>query len=315
MAVPHVGDGLAPASLAGIPTWHFPMLNDGERNACYERAIRAAVRPGDLVLDIGAGSGLLAMIAASCGARQVVSCEVVPQIADVAREIVRANGCDDVVTIVNKRSTDLVVGEDLPARADVVVTETVDFGLLGEGILPAMRHARTCLAGPDASIIPFGATLIGAPVESAALCGLNHVTTACGYDVSLFNEFAQPGYIEARLAEHVHRLIAEPRPLASFDFGSDPLTADVRTTEFTAETSGRCDGVVFWFELALDTRTGLSNSPERHDSHWPQSFFRFAEPLAVELGTRVAVAASWSDHSIAFEPVAAPQRSTAGDAT
>ena len=48
--------------------WHFGMLNDAERNTAYDRALRARVRAGDMVLDIGAGTGLLGMMAARAGA-------------------------------------------------------------------------------------------------------------------------------------------------------------------------------------------------------------------------------------------------------
>lgn len=60
-----------------VPRWHWEMLHDEERAELYDRAIRRAVAsdPGSLVLDIGAGSGLLAMMAARAGARQVVACE------------------------------------------------------------------------------------------------------------------------------------------------------------------------------------------------------------------------------------------------
>src|SRR5687767_7106476 len=76
----------------GVPGYHRSMLADAPRNDFYARAIRETVRPGDVVLDIGTGSGLLAMLAAQAGAARVVACEANPALAATAREIVKRNG-------------------------------------------------------------------------------------------------------------------------------------------------------------------------------------------------------------------------------
>jgi arginine Nomega-methyltransferase len=132
-----------------VPRWHFAMINDQERNAAYQKAIRATVRPGDVVLDIGSGTGLLALLAAQAGASAVISCEAEPRIAEVARQIIDVNGYSDRITVVDGISTDFRVGVELPARADVLVTEIFDCALLGEDALPAFEHARRDLLTAD----------------------------------------------------------------------------------------------------------------------------------------------------------------------
>ena len=105
-----------------VPFWHIPMLNDRRRNDAFERAIRAAIEKAGkdaLVLDIGTGSGLLSMMAARAGARKIVTCERVPVIAETAERIVAANGYDRQINVVNKGSNELVVGRDIPSRADM----------------------------------------------------------------------------------------------------------------------------------------------------------------------------------------------------
>ena len=62
-----------------VARWHYRMINDGARNGAYDRAIAAAVRrmgPQAPVLDIGSGSGLLAMMAARAGAVDVTACDL-----------------------------------------------------------------------------------------------------------------------------------------------------------------------------------------------------------------------------------------------
>ena len=67
-----------------VPIWHVPMINEPERNQAYHDGLAAVLTPQKLVLEIGTGSGLLAMMAARLGARQVVTCEAVGLIADTA---------------------------------------------------------------------------------------------------------------------------------------------------------------------------------------------------------------------------------------
>ena len=120
-----------------VPAWHAPMLADHLRNDAYQAAIEKAVDGSSRVLDIGTGSGLLSMMAARAGAESVLACEVSKVIADVAGEVIAANGYDDKITVVNMKSTQLKVGEELPERANVLVSE-----ILGSGVPERGRVAR-----------------------------------------------------------------------------------------------------------------------------------------------------------------------------
>src|SRR3954462_7411765 len=93
-----------------IPRWHFPMLNDGERNDAFATGLERAITAGDIVLDIGSGTGLLAMLAVQAGAGHVYTCEADPVLAEIARQVVATNGLSDRITVLTAMSTDLVVG-------------------------------------------------------------------------------------------------------------------------------------------------------------------------------------------------------------
>jgi len=291
-----------------VPRWHFAMLNDLSRNSLFEEAIKHAVRRGGHVLDIGSGSALLAMIAARYGADLVTSCEIVRPIAQAAARIVADNGLADAITVVNKSSDQLVVGGELPERADLIVTEIVDCGLVGEGILPSLRHARAHLLKPGGTIIPKGARVLAAPVDSAYLWQLNRVGYACGFDVSHFNEFASRRYFPILLHAWPYRLLTTPVEVLSFDFAKDPLAPGNKVVEVPIEESGTCHGIAFWFELFLDDKRVLTNEPNNRTGHWDQAFQCLPKPLAVRAGTTVQLSVAHFDYLIYFTPLARGQQ-------
>src|SRR5215212_4586312 len=91
--------GLNRAHSQIIPRWHFEMLNDEKRNAAFEEALTNAITPDTVVLDIGSGTGLLAMMAARAGAKETITCEMVPLLAELARDTVARNGLADRVVM------------------------------------------------------------------------------------------------------------------------------------------------------------------------------------------------------------------------
>src|SRR5262245_27922181 len=80
-----------------VPSWHFRIVRDEVRNGGYESALARAITPGCRVIEIGTGTGLLAMMAARAGARTVVTCEASPIVARLARDIIEVNGYGDRV--------------------------------------------------------------------------------------------------------------------------------------------------------------------------------------------------------------------------
>ena len=142
------------------PVEHARMLNDERRTGDYLAAIVAAVRPGDVVLDIGTGSGVLAVAAARAGARHVYAVEA-SDIADVAERVFEVNGVQDRVTLIRGWSRRI----DLPERADLLVTEIIGNEPLEEEILETTLDARHRLLTPDARLVPFSLRLLARPLR------------------------------------------------------------------------------------------------------------------------------------------------------
>jgi type III protein arginine methyltransferase len=279
-----------------VPQWHFPMMNDEIRNAAYDAAIRAAMRPGMHVLDIGTGAGLLAMMAVRAGAAHVTTCEMVGIVADKAREIVALNGLADRITVVAKKSTELVIGQDLPRRADLLVSEILSSEVVGEHVVPSVRHAFAELLAPGARSIPRRAQAIAALIGGAGLAR-QEVAGICagGFDVTPFNDFLAP-LAAIDLTAQDFTLLSEPQTILAVDFpprpGADSAPGQFPVA-FTATAAGSAIGVAQWIRVELDVETVFTNDP-RHDTNgapsgWQHMLYTFERPIDLRPGAVVRI--------------------------
>jgi precorrin-6B methylase 2 len=150
----------APTSGWADPVEHARMLHDERRTGDYLTALAAAVRPSDVVLDIGTGSGVLAVAAARAGAQHVYAVEA-SDIADVAERVFALSGVQDRVTLIHGWSRQI----ELPEPADLLVSEVIGNEPLEEEILETTLDARHRLLVPGARLIPNALTLLARPVQ------------------------------------------------------------------------------------------------------------------------------------------------------
>ncbi|MBT9382837.1 50S ribosomal protein L11 methyltransferase [Pseudooceanicola sp. CBS1P-1] len=274
-----------------VPRWHFPMLADAVRNRAYAEAIAARVRPGDIVLDIGCGAGLTAMLAARAGARHVYSCEQTPLIARAAEAVIAANGLSDRITVIPKMSHALILGEDLPEPADVVISEIVDTVLLGEGALATLVHAMRALARPGARTVPDWGGLTAQPVQGGALWDLWRPARAEGFDLSAFHGFAGLARLTPNdLAATALRPLAPPQALFTFDFTRPDLAAGRCDTALTCTQAGLAHAVLVSFTLQLAEGIVLGNGLE-DGGHWGRTAFLLRRPMPVVPGSALRICA------------------------
>src|SRR5271166_6407703 len=132
---------------------HRTMICDRVRTGAFRRAIDAVVRSGDIVLDVGAGSGILSVFAARAGAARVYAVEQT-SIAVLAQELATANGVADVVRVVQDDVTQI----ELPERVDVIVSEWLGGFGIDEGMLPPVVTARDRWLKPGGVMIPDSVT-------------------------------------------------------------------------------------------------------------------------------------------------------------
>jgi protein arginine N-methyltransferase 1 len=128
---------------------HRRYLSDETRMEAYQAAIRDVVRPGDVVLDVGTGTGVLGLLACRAGARRVYSVDRGP-IIELARRICAANGLQDRVVFLKGLSTEI----DLPEKVDVVVADQLDCAGFEAGTVTYFADAKTRFLKPNGRMIP-----------------------------------------------------------------------------------------------------------------------------------------------------------------
>jgi len=285
-----------------IPGWHFPMLADTARNDAFDAALRKAVKPGMTVLDIGTGSGLLALMAARAGAQQVVAAEAHPLIAETAREIIAQNNAADRISVIAKRSTEM----EMPgAPADLVVAEVLDAGLIGEGMLPTARDAIKRLAKAGAQIIPAHAQVLAQVISLPALRKVNPLRDISGFDLSAFDKFRNSGaHGNVRLDHEDYASLSEALPVLRIDFATPPDWTQPQLMRWTApvSTAGTAQAVVFWFELWLDAEIMLSTGPGGAMRHWGQAICWLPADRSVQPGETLAFTVTLADTYFDFTP-------------
>ncbi|MFX4287777.1 hypothetical protein ACQBJO_14005 [Janibacter sp. G349] len=269
-----------------IPNWHFSMLNDNSRNEAFQRAIKGRVNPRHSVLDIGAGTGLLSIIADDAGARTVDAFEAHPAMAQVATQILDRHGSDSI-SLHKTHSTNIQFrpGE----RKNFLVTETVDCALIGEGLIPTLRHARRHLLTESYDAVPVQATLHGRLMSSPQVRSLNEASKAAGIDVSDINELQTQGHFPVRLDTWPHTFVSDEFGILTLSLLQDPPDEQTFTVHTTATHDAIVDGIVAWFDMDLGDGESITTRPGASSTHWMQAYIPFSAPTEVHAGGGVNV--------------------------
>lgn len=279
-----------------VPLWHFLIVNDEVRNAAFDGALRRIVRPGMRVLDIGSGTGLLAMMAARAGADQVMSCEVNPSVGQAARKIVASNGFADRICIIGKHSDALDVERDVGGPVDVVVSEVINNDLISEHVLQVMEGAQRFLKA-GGSIIPAGGSV---RVALANYSGIHRMRmgTVEGFDLSPFNQLT-PTCLDIKRHDRGITLLSDPADLFTFDFASGGPFPEARSSVTLNAQGDGANGVAQWICLKMDATGEYENHPAKHavTSNWAVLFYPFIQGLQCHAGETVRVCGSHNrDH-------------------
>lgn len=272
-------------NLYEFPSIHAEMLYDEERVARYSDAIQKIVRKGDVVADIGTGTGLLAFLCIRAGADRVHAIERSPAIrwAKVGAE---RNGLGNRIVFHNADSRLCT----LPEKVDVVVSELIGHLAFEEGMVESLFDAR------DRFLIPGGRTIPERVDLKVALVEENEIYPKCidcwkpikGVDYSFMREDSLRAFYITSLNDR--SLLSEPATFFTVDFikGEKPATQEKKSKQFSLLRSGEVNGICFWFDALLADGVRLSSGPWSR-THWKQCFAPLSKPIPVTTDDRVSV--------------------------
>ena len=290
-----------------VPGWHIPMMNDDPRNQAYKKALLTTITEDTQVLEIGAGSGLLAMLAAQSGTKKkITTCEMTPLIASVAKEIIELNGFTNSVEVLAKTSKDISIGEDLTERADLIVSEVISNEFLGEGVLDTVEDAKQRLLAPGGRMIPESGCIMINLVGGDAVGKKLYVGEVLGFNLEAFNKI-KPRKITIDQQMNSVKLLTNDVVAFEFDFQKqDQFPREVKTLELKVQKAGKCFGIVQWVLLQLVDGITFENHPVEQvaESAWYPMFYPFYKPLSLTKNQIIRIQATHNRTSPNFKLIA-----------
>jgi protein arginine N-methyltransferase 6 len=276
-----------PYSQLSLQRW---MLRDGVRNEAYRNAIVQVVRPGQVVLDMGAGTGILSVFAAHAGASRVYAVERTA-IAAVARRMMKANGVAGCVEVIEGDLEDI----DLPEKVDVLVSEWMGGLGVDENMLAPLVMARNRWLKPGGKVLPERVTALLAPAWIPDLDeDIGHWRShPHGVDMRVIAELTSHEAFMSQIPLVPDDLLAPAQPLWGHDATTCSLAEADRSFEskltFHAARRGKLSGLAAWFTAELADGVVLTNAVGAPDTHWGRYLFPLTRTIEVDRGSPIEV--------------------------
>ncbi|KAG1683782.1 hypothetical protein DVH05_024139 [Phytophthora capsici] len=287
------------------------MLSDDLRMQSYRDAIFENPNhfKDKVVLDVGTGSGILSIWAAQAGARKVYAVEAT-DIAQQARKVIKANGQDHIITVIQSKIEDV----ELPEKVDVIISEWMGYFLLRESMFDSVIVARDRWLKPEGAMFPSHASMSIAPMcnednsnkrfseFSSAMDGwrnfVDNTKVSWGVDMSVLgNDFRKE---QEQYSLHTSSweelsagdLIGDEVEFAKWDLRSCTLD-DIKEVKasFSMPISimSRFGGIAGWFDVDFkgcpenpaEKEVTLTTSPFVQPTHWGQQVFPLYPPMQV----------------------------------
>lgn len=268
--------------------YHRTLIADAHRNEAFRRALAAAIEPGrTTVADIGAGTGLIGLMAARLGAREVHLYEAA-EVAGIASETLKRNRVRNC-HLYACHSTDM----DRPPKVDVVVSETLGNYAFEEDIITTMRDAVARHLKPGGTIIPARITQHVAPV----------VTPRVHQELTAW-ERVQPtidlSHAQRMSLNNIYVRTFAPGELAggtaaakqwdAVHLAHSPSNTRKGDASWLIAHSAPIYGFAIWWIADLGHGIVLSTAPNAPRTHWEQLYLPLLKPFDVSQGDTVSIA-------------------------
>ena len=274
----------------------FCLTNTGTRLTQYERAIAAVVRQGDVVLDLGTGSGLLAVLACRAGARRVYAIEASDAV-QMGTLLTSTTEFAERIEFVHATSQKVALSE----QVDVIVGDIHDTFGFQPGGLASIMDVRDRLLKPGGTLIPQATELMIAPLEAAALYAREiDVWNGCVHGVGLSS-------IRPFAVSHVHpgrfdsdQLLSPAAAIGTLDLARATSLHFSGSAVTTIHRDGIAHGLCGCFVTTLAGDIRMGNVPgDSSTTNFAQAFFPFDQSVPVAAGDEVSISIDSHDGHIA----------------
>lgn len=279
------------------------MMQDYVRTSTYQKAIHANSEDfkDKVILDVGAGSGILSFFALQAGARKVYAVEA-SSMAKHAQLLVQSNNFTHKIEVIAGKIEEI----ELPEPVDIIISEPMGYMLLNERMLETYLHAKKWFRSPSTStnvnrMFPSQGDLHIAPFTDAQLY-LEQTNKANfwfsedfhGVDLRALHSAATNEYFRQPIVDTFDIRICMAKTIKHvIDFQTAHET-DLHCIsiplEFTATQTGHIHGLAFWFDVAFigsQQTVWLSTAPSQPLTHWYQVRCLLNTPLFVNKGQQI----------------------------
>ncbi|XP_060582592.1 histone-arginine methyltransferase CARMER-like isoform X2 [Ruditapes philippinarum] len=271
------------------------MMQDYIRTSTYQRAMLSNINDflDKVVLDVGAGSGILSFFALQAGARKVYAIEA-SNMAEYCEQLVRHNKLQDKIIVIPGKVEEV----SLPEKVDTIISEPMGYMLFNERMLESFLHAKKWLKPKTGKMYPTQGDLHVAPFTDEALY-MEQFSKANFWYQESFHGINLTSLRDAAVEEYFKQPIVDTFDIRmclakSLKHTVDFLTADETDLHvieiplnFTIHQTGLVHGLAFWFDVAFlgtVTPVWLSTSPTETLTHWYQVRCLVQTPVLVKQG-------------------------------
>lgn len=266
--------------------YHRTLIADKFRNEALIAALKRVIEPGKTVVaDIGAGSGLLGLMASRLGAKEVHLYEASEEVAQVAAAVLKQNRARNC-HLYPCRSTDML---DAP-KVDVIISETLGNYALEENILETLSDALKRMLKPGGTVIPSRIAQFASPVIAPRLAGELDAWREVGHGLDL-----EPA--RAMSVNNVYVRLVQPDELLDagraaqmwddIDLSRPQKGSRKGEMVWTLERPQTIFGFAYWWTADLGNGQEISTAPHAPRTHWEQLYFPLGAPIAAKKGDSV----------------------------
>jgi protein arginine N-methyltransferase 1 len=269
---------------------HEQMLADTVRLAAYRAAIRRYVTPGDIVVDLGTGTGILSLFASERQPRRIYAIDH-SNLIEIAKQIAEHNHVNNI-SFIRVNSRDFTLTNE---RADIIIHEQLSGSLFGENMINNLMDLKRRVLKSSGIILPGKFELYVEPVCLKPSYRVPYIWERQIYGLDFgflrgapdIEKYKADGYQWRRIPspfmsyavprECVDYFLCRPVPLLKFDmnaWGDSPELPSLVEVSRKVTRAGQMDGLYVYFKVIFDSEISIDTSPLSPSTSWPNYFFR-----------------------------------------